>query len=142
MFKNYYKTILSFLFIVLLLFPFLVFSQNNQDNLTGSRSLQDSFGEGSVVENIAGEIGFKTNIEEDSLIPGIVGILINAVLSVLGVIFIILTIVSGIRWMTAAGNPENVNKAKSALKQSLIGLFIVVASWGFWTIILRIINQF
>jgi len=145
MFKNYNKTILSFLCLILLLFPILVFSENNPDNyeeITNSKNLQDSFGKGSMVENIAGESGFRIDIEDDAFISSFVGTLINAVLSILGVIFIILTIISGIRWMTAAGNEEQVKKSKSAIKQSLIGLFIVVASWGFWAIILRIINQF
>ncbi len=145
MFKNYYKTTFSLLCLILFFFPVFAFSENNPENyedIIESRNIQDSFGEGSVVENIASESGFKTDIEEDSFISNFVGTLINTVLSILGVIFIILTIISGIRWMTAAGNDEQVNKAKSAIKQSLIGLFIVVVSWGFWALILRIINQF
>ncbi len=145
MFKNYYKTTFSLLCFILFFFPVFAFSENNPENyedIIESRNLQDSFGEGSVVQNIAGESGFKTDVDEDTLITSFVATLINAVLSMLGLIFVILTIISGIRWMTAAGNQERVTKAKAAIKQSLIGLFIVVASWGFWALILRIINQF
>ncbi len=148
MFKNNKKIILTLLSCLFLFFPILAFSQDNEDqddlNQTNeTRSLQDSFGEGSTVEEIAEESGFKTDpVEEDDLLSGIVSTLINALLSILGVVFVILTIISGIRWMTAAGNEEQVTKAKSALKQSIIGIFIVAVSWGFWALILQIINQF
>lgn len=60
----------------------------------------------------------------------VVATLISAVLGFLGVIFIILIIVAGFKWMTAGGNDENVKKAQTAIKNALIGLIIVLASYA------------
>ncbi len=56
--------------------------------------------------------------------------LINAVFGILGVIFFCLMVYAGILWMTAAGDPKKVQKAKDILSQSVIGLIIVVLSYG------------
>ena len=50
--------------------------------------------------------------------------------SVLGLIFFLLKIYSGIMWMTAAGNPDRVGKAKRILVASVIGLSIVMLALG------------
>jgi len=56
--------------------------------------------------------------------------LIGAVLGFLGVIFIVLIIMSGFKWMTAGGNEENVKEAQARIKNALIGLIIVLASYA------------
>lgn len=60
-----------------------------------------------------------------------IGTILTFVFSVLGVIFLLLTIYAGILWMTAAGDPKKVQKAKDILAQSVIGLIICVAAYGF-----------
>lgn len=60
----------------------------------------------------------------------IIGNLINVVLSVLGFVLVILIIWSGIEWMTAGGESEKVEKAKTRLLNSVIGLAIVLAAWA------------
>ncbi|MCF7794852.1 hypothetical protein K9M50_00620 [Patescibacteria group bacterium] len=62
----------------------------------------------------------------DSLIQTI----INTVLSFLGVIFIIIIIYAGYKWLTAEGNDEAVNKAKGLLKNAIIGLLVVLAAYA------------
>ena len=52
------------------------------------------------------------------------------ILSKKHLIFLILTIYAGFLWMTARGNEEQVTKAKTILKTTLIGLVIVLASFG------------
>lgn len=60
----------------------------------------------------------------------ILGTVIKAFLSLLGVIFIILIILGGYHWMTAGGDEQKVNKAKDTLKRAIIGLIIVVGSYA------------
>ena len=59
-----------------------------------------------------------------------VGQIIGIVLSFIGVIFLVLMIYAGILWMTAAGNDQQVNKAKNLLINAIIGLIIVFAAYA------------
>ncbi len=59
-----------------------------------------------------------------------VGDVLTAVFSILGVIFLVLTVYAGILWMTAAGDPKKVTKAKDILGQSLTGLVICLLAYG------------
>lgn len=59
----------------------------------------------------------------------IVGRLINVMLALLGTIFIVLLTSAGYKWMTAAGNEEEVTKAKSMITQAVIGLIIILAAY-------------
>ncbi|MEK7633110.1 MAG: hypothetical protein AAB473_04990 [Patescibacteria group bacterium] len=56
--------------------------------------------------------------------------LISAVFGVLGLIFLFLTLYAGYLWMTAMGDSKKVTRAKDMLAQAVIGLIIVVLSYG------------
>lgn len=60
----------------------------------------------------------------------IVSLVITIGLSLLGVIFLILMIYGGFLWMTAAGDEGKVDSAKSIIKNSIIGMIIVVAAYA------------
>jgi len=49
---------------------------------------------------------------------------------ILGVIFFVLTLYSGILWMISGGNAENLKKAKSILIHAVIGLIVIMLSYG------------
>jgi hypothetical protein len=55
---------------------------------------------------------------------------INTVLSFLGVIFTILIIYAGFKWMTAQGSSESVTKAKGLLQNAVMGLIIVLVAYA------------
>ncbi|EKD43253.1 MAG: hypothetical protein ACD_72C00390G0004 [uncultured bacterium] len=59
-----------------------------------------------------------------------VGKYIKVALSMVGTIFLALTIYAGYLWMTASGNEENVTKAKDILQMATIGLIITLASYS------------
>ncbi len=56
--------------------------------------------------------------------------IVTAVFSLLGLIFLFLTLYAGFLWMTAMGDPKKVTKAKDILTQSVIGLIIVLLSYA------------
>lgn len=58
----------------------------------------------------------------------------NFVVAIAGVIFIIMMLVGGIQYLTAAGNEESLGKAKATMIQSIVGLIVVLSSWaiGSW----------
>jgi hypothetical protein len=70
-------------------------------------------------------IGFQ-----DASVASIVSGILKVVLGLLAIIFLALTVYSGIQWMTAAGNEDAVKKAKANLKNAVIGLFIVAMSYA------------
>lgn len=69
--------------------------------------------------------GYGTSNPEEIVIY-----LMNWVLGVLALIAVVLILVGGFKWMTAAGNEEKVESAKKLLVAAIIGLVIVMAAWG------------
>ena len=59
-----------------------------------------------------------------------VGRVIKAAMSFLGVIFIALMVYGGFLWMTARGEDAQVTKAKDLIRAALIGIIIVVAAYS------------
>ncbi|HBB37924.1 MAG: hypothetical protein UV82_C0012G0028 [Candidatus Magasanikbacteria bacterium GW2011_GWD2_43_18] len=55
---------------------------------------------------------------------------IQFVLGFLGLIFLVLVIFAGFLWMTSAGNEDRVEKAKKILWGAVIGVAIILASYG------------
>ncbi|MFH1522452.1 MAG: hypothetical protein ABIE43_01375 [Patescibacteria group bacterium] len=63
-------------------------------------------------------------------ISGIIGTIITAVLSLLGVIFLVLMIYGGFTWMTGRGEEEKMRKAQDIIRMAIIGLVIVIAAYA------------
>ena len=63
-------------------------------------------------------------------LPSFIGTYIIApVFGIVGTIFFALTVYAGVLWMTAAGDPKKVDKAKDILVTSVIGTVIVVSAY-------------
>lgn len=56
--------------------------------------------------------------------------IINVFFGLLGTIFIILIIIGGYTWMTAAGNSEKVSKAQAIIKVAVIGLIVIASAYA------------
>lgn len=66
---------------------------------------------------------------DEKFIATKLGDMIGLVLSFIGVLFLILTIYGGISWMTAGGNEQKVEKAKTIIINAIIGLLIVIFAY-------------
>lgn len=118
--KKFIKQFLVlFILIAVLTIPYFVFAQEMVNRLKNSAEAGGY--------NVEG-------VDEDS-VGGTVGIVINAFLGILGVIFIALMIYAGFNWMTAAGDSDKVQKAKDTIIRALIGLVITVSAYGIWNFI-------
>jgi len=56
--------------------------------------------------------------------------IVRVILGFLGVIFIGLLVFSGFKYMTAGGNEEDTKKATAMIKNSVIGLIIILSAWA------------
>jgi len=79
------------------------------------------------LEATAKEGGLNTSSTD---IAVIVGAWIQYALSFVGVIFLVLMIYAGFLWMTAAGNEEQIKKAKSLIASAVIGAVIVFGAYA------------
>lgn len=72
--------------------------------------------------------------------------IIQVALSFLALIFLVLILVSGFKWMTSGGNEETIKLAQKNLINSVIGLIIILSAWTLATYFIfvfkkTIINQ-
>ncbi len=74
-------------------------------------------------EAVTGEIGLATGNEV--MLGRTISQIINFALGLLGVVMLVITIYGGYLWFSAAGNDEQVSKAKSVMTQAVIGLAII-----------------
>jgi len=74
-------------------------------------------------------------------ISSIVGMVVAALLSLLGVFFLILIIYGGIIWMTAEGDESKVEKAQGILRSAIIGLIITLSAYAISYFVVSILAQ-
>ncbi|MBU1038930.1 Ig-like domain-containing protein [Patescibacteria group bacterium] len=76
----------------------------------------------------------NVNLGNQPLIETVANI-INIFLGVLGIIAVVLIIYAGYIWLTSQGNEEKITQAKKILSSAVIGLVIILASFGIATFI-------
>lgn len=72
------------------------------------------------------DAGYKTDVG----ISGVIGSMIKILLGLTGVIFLVILVWAGIMYMTAAGDPGKVDKAKKMITQCVIGLIFIVGAYS------------
>lgn len=81
-------------------------------------------GEGKIIDPNNDSQGIMVSI------PEAIGKIIGAGLSLIGVLFLVLMIYAGFRWMIARGDETEVEKAKRLIEAAITGLIIVVAAYA------------
>lgn len=115
--------VLFFLVIVLIL-PYFVFAQDPLDRLS-------EVGISGGYSGISSENNFVTNA----------GKIVNIFFSLLGVIFVVLMLYAGYKYMVAAGDQSKVEYALSTIRRAIIGLIITVGSYAISNFVLyRLLN--
>lgn len=92
------------------------------------------------LKTTAGKSGYDVAGVSDTTISTQVGNLIKGALSLVGTIFLALTIYAGILWMTASGNDERVGKAISIFRSAIIGLVLVVSAYSITAFFIVVVN--
>jgi|GEM_PF-1532349 len=92
----------------------------------------DTFGTAQIDQNL---------ILTSADIRVVVARVIQIALSVLGVIALIIMLYAGFLWMTAGGDSQKIETAKSWMINGVIGLVIIFASWSIVSFLLRALQQ-
>ena len=79
--------------------------------------------------------GYESNVQSQSGLGNtdpreMAGQVINIVLGFLGIIAVLIILLGGFKWMTAGGNEDGIGEAKQMIGAGVIGLVIILASFG------------
>lgn len=108
-----------------LIFFGIIFSAYSSQALA-AKNLGSAFTE---VSPIAKNAGFDTSTGKADLISQ-VGMVIEILLGLLGVIFMIYTFYAGWLWMSAGGDAKKVDNSVDIIKRAVIGMLIVLAAYA------------
>ena len=110
--------------IVILILPYLVFAETTP--LQGLTNVQEAGSGYAKIDDAADGNNLAANA----------GKIVQAFLSLLGIIFLVLMLYGGYNWMTAAGDQSKVDKAKDTIRRAIIGLIITVGAYAITQFIL------
>ena len=117
--KNLKSKVAAALMVAALTLPFVASAQGT----TNPPPFTNALAQTQVVGNQAG-------IASSTPLPVLIGNIVNVVLGFLGIVFLVLLLYAGFLWMTAQGEEKPVTKAKDIIKQSIIGLIVIVAAFA------------
>ncbi|MBI5022714.1 MAG: hypothetical protein HZC05_00915 [Candidatus Magasanikbacteria bacterium] len=83
-----------------------------------------------LLKNTGAAAGYPSQTTDQYSMAATVGAIINIALGILGTVFLGLTFYAGYLWFTAGGDEEKTTQAKAYLYNGLIGMIIVLASYG------------
>ena len=130
--KIFIKTVAAQILLAVLFLPVISLAQVTGP-ITGSTSpLLEK------LNTVGTSAGYESSTSETTILE-ILGTGINVGLSLLGVIFIILILLAGYNWMTAAGDQEKISKAQHTIRSAIIGLLIIVGAFAIWMFISRVL---
>lgn len=90
-------------------------------------------GLGNKITTDLGEVGTEAGLvlkgSAAQSLPFQIGLLVRGIMGVLGVIFLILVVYAGYKWLLAAGDPNQVKEAHKLLLNSVIGLILTTAAF-------------
>jgi len=81
------------------------------------------------LKKTATEAKYDTSKSGDSAFVSLIGGIIKVIMGILGIVLLGYLIYGGFLWMTAGGEGEQVNKAKAMMKNAVIGIIIISASY-------------
>ncbi len=89
-----------------------------------------------------GTAAFGELIDERRDLPMFIGTYIIApVTGVVGLVFFVFMLYGGVMWMTAGGNPEQVKKSQTIMRNGVIGLFFIIAAYAITNAVLNALTS-
>lgn len=87
------------------------------------------FGSGGNASKLLNDTGRASGVTTGDLTT-IVGNVINVVLGFLGIVLLFYLLMAGWTWMSAGGDSKKVDEAKTMIRNAVVGLIIIVASYA------------
>lgn len=87
------------------------------------------------LDKVAVDSGYSIQTNQYSM-SIFVGTVISSLLSLLGIIFIVLMLYGGFKWMKATGREDEVGKAQDIIRQAIIGLIITASSYAIYSFVM------
>ena len=81
------------------------------------------------LDSVGAAADYNTN-EADAGLTVIIAKFIKGLFGLLGIMMVILMVYAGFTWMTAGGDTTKVDKAKSLIRQSVIGFAIIMSAFA------------
>lgn len=106
-------------------------------NPASAANLRDAFdtGAGKPLSTVAEKgAGYLPGISLETQ----AGVIVTAILSLLGVLFVIYGVYGGYIYMMSSGNPEKTKKGAAIISQALIGMIIILAAYAISYFIINI----
>lgn len=113
--------LLTICFLTILLSPQIIFAELGVDTVRESLNVA------------AKDIG---EIEQGSNLPAMLGQVINYFFAIIGVVFLVMTLFGGLRWMTAGGNEDKVKQGKTFIIGGINGIIIIFLAYAMVYVIL------
>lgn len=63
--------------------------------------------------------------------------LIKVIMTFLGIIAVVVILLGGFKWLTAAGSEDKVAEARKLLVAGIIGLIIILSAWAITTFVIN-----
>ncbi|NMB48642.1 hypothetical protein GYA13_04355 [Candidatus Kuenenbacteria bacterium] len=92
----------------------------------------------SILNNMAG-VHSKSGLPSEDSPAAVVAVVIQGLLGIVAVIFFVLVVIAGIKWMMAGGNEETVSKSKQTILNGALGLIVIIFSYAITSIVFNII---
>ncbi|MDX9893603.1 MAG: hypothetical protein RB292_04320 [Patescibacteria group bacterium] len=80
------------------------------------------------------------NISTTTKLPTFVGRIVNGLFALAGVIFLALSMLGGVLWMTAGGNEEKVKRAQGFIFGGVNGMIIMFFAYAMVYLVLQALN--
>lgn len=82
---------------------------------------------GTGLPETAANAGYQTR---GTSVPQFVGVVVNAALGIIGVVFLVLIVYGGMLWMLSEGDETKVGSARGLIFHSIIGLILVLSAYA------------
>lgn len=66
----------------------------------------------------------------------LIGTVISSFLSLLGIVFVVLMLYGGFKWMKATGREDEVGKAQDIIRNAIIGLILTASSYAIYSFVM------
>lgn len=109
--------------------PFVLnVSDLGKNQLWGVKQVK-AYSFGLDLKEAAIKAGFRESTSRPVSLPVLIGLIIKSAIALIGLVFLILIIIAGLRWMWSGGDEETIKAAKQTIKNSAIGAIIAFGAY-------------